>query len=676
MLNTTSDARGLGFPTAQADGSAFFASELLLSDHSLDGMLRQMSEEVSKITEFPVVTVQLYDASRRKVVYKGLWGVPEAEQLAVELPVDTIPYGAVIRGGMPQIQVGGVAADDRILGWMMLQTVVCVPIKTSQHVIGTMSLGHPDAVPIQEDLIGRVEGLLRMAAMVIERKQAERTLKEAERFLQAALDSLSANVAILDSDGVILSVNQSWKQFGSENQLTQPHHSVGINYLEVCDTAEGDWADEAATVARGIRDVIVNRRNEFYIEYPCHSPTEKRWFTMRATRFNWAGYIRVIVSHQNVTELKQTAERLRESEKQVRTILNKVVDGILTTDAYGVIQAINPAGAQIFGYEPMEVIGCNINILAPEGGRSDHPLNHLASHANRQRLEMTGVRHDGSKFPMYLAVSEACFGEQVIFTAIIQDLTERKRSEAERVEKERLHVALEKEKELRELKSRFVSTISHELRTPLSAIMLASDMLIKFGDLATADEKAEYLDTIRTQTTHLAEMVGDVLRLSKTDTTGPDFKPEWTSLEIVCRAIIDEVKQTTRADHEIVFVSKQRPIYAHVDPKLLRHALVNLLQNAVKYSPAGGAVRMELSRKRGQVTIRISDQGIGIPAADMPNLFTPFHRAGNTDDIVGTGLGLYIARQAVELHQGRIEAASEIGVGTTFTITLPIMLPN
>lgn len=674
MLNASSEARGIPYPSLPSDGSAFLASELLLSDQSLDRLLRQVSEEVSRITDFPVVTVQLYDPSRRKVIYKGLWGIPESDQqIAVELPIDVIPYGAVIRQGMPQIQTGGVAADDRILGWLMLQTVVCMPIKSSHHVVGTVSLGHPEPVQIEDSLLGKVEGLLRLAALVIERKQAEKTLKEAERFLQSALDSLSANVAILDSEGFVLSVNYAWRQFGSENHFTDRRYGIGTNYLDVCDAAQGDWSDEAATVARGIRDVIGSRRSEFYLEYPCHSPEQKRWFTMRATRFDWAGYVRVIVSHQNVTDLKQTAERLRESEQQVRTILNNVVDGILTTDENGIIEAINPAGAQIFGYAPMEIIGCNINVLLPEMRGGVHPLANLAASSDGQRLELMGRRHDGSKFPMYVAVSEARFGERCLYTAIIQDLTERKRAEAERVEKERLHVALEKEKELRELKNSFVSTISHELRTPLSAIMLASDMLYKFGDLATPDEKKEYLETIKAQTAYLAEMVSDVMRLSKSDIMGPDFKPEWLSLEVVCRGIVDEVKRVHRTRHDIVFVSKQRPIHANVDPKLLRHALINLLQNAIKYSPDGGEVRMEMSRKRGQVIIRVSDQGIGIPPEDLDNLFTPFHRASNTEAIVGTGLGLYIAKQAVELHQGRIAVESEVGVGTTFTIYLPIM---
>lgn len=674
MLNASSDARSPGRFTSTTDDGAYFASELLLTDTSLDSVLRQMSEEVSRITAFPVVTVQLYDPSRRKVLYKGPWGVPEANQhIAVELPIDGTHYGSVIHQGLPQIQVGPIPPDDEILGWLMLQTVVCIPIKGSQRVIGTMSLGHQERVEIDETLLGRVEGLLRLAALIIERKQAEHTLKEAERFLQSALNSLSANVAILDSEGVIVSVNQAWRSFANENEYASPRYGVGTNYLQICDLAAGDWADEAPSVAQGIREVIAGRQDEFYLEYPCHSPSEKRWFTMRATRFDWAGYVRVIVSHQNITTLKQTAERLRESEQQVRMILDNVVDGILTTDEYGIILAINPAGADIFGYPPAEIIGQSISILAPEAENGKHPLRNLSKHVNQRRLEMTGERADGSTFPLYLAVSEMHVGEQRMYTAIIQDLTERKRAEAARVEKERLHVALDKEKELRELKSRFVSTLSHELRTPLSAIMLASDMLTKFGDLASPEETAEYLDTIQTQTKHLAEMVNDVLRLSKAETTGPDFEPEWVSVEVACRAIVEEVQQTHRTDHEIVFVSKQRPIHANVDTKLLRHALSNLLSNAIKYSPDGGEVRLELSRRRGQVILRVIDQGIGIPAEDLHNLFTPFQRAGNTDTIDGTGLGLYIARQAIELHQGRITVESTVGVGTTFTIFLPMM---
>jgi PAS domain S-box-containing protein len=490
--------------------------------------------------------------------------------------------------------------------------------------------------------------------------------------LLSALNSLSANIALLDSDGVIMAVNDAWREFAADNQYSNSSYGVGLNYLAMCDNAVGEWAGDARRTAAGIRAVIAGEQNEFYLEYPCHSPDRMRWFTMRATRFEWAGSARAIVAHQDVTVLKETTLRLNETERHMKTIVDHVVDGILTLDEAGVIQAINPAGAQIFGYQAAEIVGQPIHVLALDGQRQRHPLNNLAVYADRQRLELTGLRHDGSTFPMDLAVSAIPLDGRCMYTAIIQDLTDRKLAEAERVEKERLHVALDKEKELRALKSRFVSMISHEIRAPLSAIMLAGDMLTKFGDLAPPEERADYLDTIKTQSEHLADLVNDVLRLSKIESTGPDFKPETVSVEVICRTIIDELDQRYQ-DRDIVFVSKQRPIHADIDTKLLRHALSNLLTNAIKYSPEGSEVRLELSRKRGQVFINVMDRGIGIPEEDLAQLFEPFHRATNAEDITGTGLGLYIAKQAVELHQGAIAVESKVGRGTTFTITLPMM---
>jgi signal transduction histidine kinase len=263
-------------------------------------------------------------------------------------------------------------------------------------------------------------------------------------------------------------------------------------------------------------------------------------------------------------------------------------------------------------------------------------------------------------------------GKRRLFTAIVQDLTERKRAEAERLERERLRVALEKEKELREVKTRFVSTLSHELRTPLAAIRLAGDMLLKFGDRATPDERLEYLDTILTQTGYLTDMVSDILHLSQTETIGLDFNPKPTSMEVFCRRVVKDMEAVSRGSHDLSFISRQRPVYAMVDEKLLYHALTNLLTNAMKYSPEGSEVRLELSRKLNTIRIRVTDYGIGIPENDQERLFEPFHRAGNVNGVNGTGLGLYIARQAVEAHKGKITVESRIGTGTTFSVFLPV----
>lgn len=495
---------------------------------------------------------------------------------------------------------------------------------------------------------------------------------EAEHFVQSALDALSAHIAILNDSGTIIGVNAAWRRFADENNFNDSTYGIGTNYLAVCDRAAERKSADAPQVAKGIREVITRRRDEYSLEYPCHSPTERRWFVVRVSRFDWYGETRVIVAHQNVSELKNAQLMLADSQRRLQAIFDHVSNGILTVDKSGQIESANPMAARIFGYDINDLLGLHIrDLLAETNHLGDfRQLNGNIGH------EIWGRRKDGSTFPMFFAMNEIQLDNSgpnhKLYTCIILDITERKRMEAELIEKERIAVALEKERELRDLKNRFLSMMSHELRTPLSSIQLSHDMLLQYGDRASAEEKAQYLDNIRLQVEHLSEMVRDVITLSRTETEALHFKPEETDLITYCRGIFEEFYLVHHKTHQLDFVCDQRRITARIDKKLLRRALTNLLSNAIKYSPQGGQVLFRLSKTDDKVIIRIQDSGIGIPEEDQARVFEPFHRAVNVDNLPGTGLGLAIAKQSIELHSGIIHFESCVGHGTTFIIELPL----
>ncbi|MBZ0296955.1 MAG: PAS domain S-box protein, partial [Anaerolineae bacterium] len=288
---------------------------------------------------------------------------------------------------------------------------------------------------------------------------------EAEKFVLSALDAMSAHIAILDENGNILQVNEAWRNFAQDNHYQDTNYGIGLNYLDVCDRA-GATLRDAATVAQGIRSVMQQQINEFYLEYPCHTPQERRWYVVRVTRFEWYGNIRLIVAHQNVTELKKIQIKLEENQARTQAILDNVVDGIITLDGKGMIETANRMAESIFEYEHDELVGKHIeDLIADEyhiasGGYTTEFLVNL----NKMGYEVLGRRKDGSQFPMYIALSKMETDRRTIFTGIVQDITERKRLEAEIIERERLSIALEKERELRMLKDRFMSMMSHELR--------------------------------------------------------------------------------------------------------------------------------------------------------------------------------------------------------------------
>lgn len=496
-------------------------------------------------------------------------------------------------------------------------------------------------------------------------------LSEAEGFVKAALDGLTAHVAILDETGAIIHVNKAWQQFADVNGFSDPLYGIGTNYLVICERAN---TPDSKAVAAGIRQVMNHQRDEFYLEYPCHSPDERRWYVVRVTRFVWNNSVRLIVAHQNVTELKNVQLELQSSKRRLEAILDNLADGVVTFDRYGRIDTLNPAGAAIFGYDRQELVGQHIRCLIPalDEQPENNGLDKLLARLTTQGEEIVGRRKDGTLFPMYFAVNRLKIDNKPIYTGIIQDYTERKFLEAQLLEKERLNVALEKERELRDLKNRFISMMSHELRTPLGAIQLANSMLRNYSERMTDQEKRESYDTIDTQVERLAEMINDVTTISKTDFTGAEFTPEIIDVETYLRDIIEEIQLAYRMQCCIEFHGMNRRIEAPVDRKLLRRAITNLLTNAIKYSPEGAPIDIDLACDGEEAVIRVRDEGIGIPEEDVKRLFEPFHRASNVGSIQGTGLGLAITRQAVELHGGTISVDSQVGKGTTFTVRLPL----
>jgi len=240
---------------------------------------------------------------------------------------------------------------------------------------------------------------------------------------------------------------------------------------------------------------------------------------------------------------------------------------------------------------------------------------------------------------------------------------------------EEMRKAMEKEKELNELKSRFVTMVSHEYRTPLSTILFSAGLLEKYGFQWSEEKKQTHLQRIQTAVIQMRALLEDVLLIGKAEAEQIKFKPELMDLEKFCREIVEEEQE--RALNQRIITLKMTDLglsKVWMDEKLLRHILSNLLSNAVKYSPTDSVVELELAclDDDSAACFRIKDRGIGIPVADKERLFEMFHRGKNVGNIPGTGLGLAIVKRAVDLHEGEMTVESEEGVGTTFLVRLPL----
>lgn len=496
-------------------------------------------------------------------------------------------------------------------------------------------------------------------------------IEHSDHFVQSALDALSAHIALLDESGQIIGVNASWRRFADGNDLHDPTYGIGTNYLQVCEEAEGRHSKEAPLVAKAIREIFAGKRDEFYLEYPCHSKFERRWFILHITRFYWNGATRLILAHQNITELKRVQIELDDSRKRIEAILDNVANGIMTISARGRLESVNPAAAEIFGYDVESLVGQSITTLFAEPHRLLPIYKLIGMLLNSNHREVIGQRADGSQFPMYFAANEIHLGNRRLFTGIVQDLTDHKQMENETLERERLSLALAKERELRDFKTRFISMMSHEVRTPLSSILLSSDMLRLYADKVEPNEREMYLDNIRTQVDYLTTLVREMVAVSGSDANRLLFSPQMTDVVTLAQQIVDEYKMLYNHSHEVLFNTNAEHIEALLDLKLVRQILNNLISNAVKYTPPGAHVEVDLIRQNGSIVMKVTDSGPGIPEADVPLLFEPFHRGSNARSVPGTGLGLTIVKQSVELHNGRIEVDTAPNQGTTFTIVLP-----
>lgn len=424
----------------------------------------------------------------------------------------------------------------------------------------------------------------------------------------------------------------------------------------------------------------------------------------------------------DISDLKRAEKAVLDSQRQLDAIINNAVDGIITINERGIMQIVNPAAAQLFGYKPEELIGQNVGVITPSPHKTQHDsyINKYIATGERKIIgigrEVVGQRKDGSMFPCLLSVSEINMGNSRLFAGMIHDLTEQKAHEAdikrlnselekrveERTEKlvevinkhlatnealkkeiqERKAVeaalqksqaevrnALEKERELNELKSRFVSMASHEFRTPLSTILTSASLIGRYNDAGTEEKRAKHINRIKSAVGNLTGILNDFLSLSKLEEGKFENQPETFDLEELVLKTIDEIKLITKPNQTIIY-QHEGSNEVTLDRKFSRNICINLLSNAIKYSEKDIFINTSITPKRIQIVVK--DQGIGIPKEEQEYLFTRFFRAKNATNIQGTGLGLNIVRKYLELMNGSITFESELQVGTTFTITFPL----
>jgi PAS domain S-box-containing protein len=390
----------------------------------------------------------------------------------------------------------------------------------------------------------------------------------------------------------------------------------------------------------------------------------------------------------------QELELLR---RQHQLILNAVGEGVYGLDLDGHVTFVNPAAAAMIDWPVEELIGKSMHAVLhhshADGShyqREDCPIYQAFQDGSTRRVaDEVFWRKDGTSFPVeYISTPMHDEDGQLVGAVVtFRDITQRRWAEAilQRTNEElehkvqqrtaKLRQANQQLRELSEMRSRFVAMVCHEFRNPLNNIALSVSSLNRYETQLSSAEKADYLLAINDNVERMTQMIDDILVIGKIEAKVLEVAPQPLELVTFCRSLLAE-REYQRSSAPIEFNCRSRQLRAHLDERLLRSILSNLLSNAMRYTPDENLIRLKLAKRQDTLILQVEDEGMGIPQADKRQLFEPFHRGRNVSNIPGTGLGLSIVKQFVDLQQGTLKVVSKVGQGSTFTVRLPLNLPT
>ena len=381
-----------------------------------------------------------------------------------------------------------------------------------------------------------------------------------------------------------------------------------------------------------------------------------------------AGILSFVANHvSSAIERYQALDELRKSEERYRTVIEKVGVGVVVVQDGRMVFA-NPSLVRIVGH-PLDYL------LSQPFNATVHPDDMPAMverHERRLRGEpvesMYGFRvvtQQGEVRSLELSAVKIEWSKRDATLIFVVDATARLQAE------QTMRLTLQRQTEINDMKSRFISVASHEFRTPLAFILSSAELLKYYGNRLPEAEKQEVISTIENGVQRMTGMLDRVLLLGKVEAEMLEFKPRQIDIAALCSSLAEDAR-IQHAQSEVVLNTRFTglPETGLYDEKLLRHIIGNLLSNAIKYSPKGAQVEFRVFAADGKMVFEVADQGIGIPAEEIPHLFEWFHRASNVGNIQGTGLGLAIVKSSVDLHGGSMSVSSVPDQGSCFTVTI------
>ncbi|MES2766872.1 MAG: PAS domain S-box protein [Bacteroidota bacterium] len=606
-------------------------------------------------------------------------------------------------------------------------------------------------------------------------------------FFKALLDNTRDVIAVLDKNGMLSYISPSVEPMLGYSQK----ELVGKSFLDLI------HVDDKSRISNGLKNLLKTSGEAGYATFRCLDKAG----TYLSIEGSYRDLLKdiavrgIILNMRNITESERAAEALRQSEARYRTVAETASDAIVSVDHNSTILFANRSTEKIFGYRIEELIGNNLTILMPEYLRAlhnegmEHHIHTGEKHIPWEAVAVPGLHKDGYEIPLEISFGKFVDNGNHIFTGIIRDVSERRRTEDElalrdnaidmasegmmitdaqnpenpliyvnhgfeqitgyskeevlgkngkflegpetspeavaeiyriiaeqragKVEilnyrkdgttfwnllsltplvnsqgivtnyiavqtditerkrtEEQIKIAFEKEKELSEMKSHFITTASHEFRTPLSAIISSAEILEYYSEKLSEDKRLLHLKKIQTAAKMITNILEEILAYNKADSGKYICQPTEINVTELCKSIIEDTLQNS-TQHTISFKNLTDTDVAVLDGDMLRLLLDNLLSNAVKFSKTESTTHLTVLKENNKYVFTVEDEGIGIPPSDIERITEPFHRGTNAGNIQGTGLGLAIVKRMIDLHKGSLEIVSVVGEGTKVIVTLP-----
>jgi PAS domain S-box-containing protein len=492
-------------------------------------------------------------------------------------------------------------------------------------------------------------------------------LRQREAFTKTVLDSSPEQMCVLDAQGVVVSVNQAWVRFAMDNGAREgTAEPVGISYRAICSAAEGECGGEEGPAAwQGIADVLAGLSHHFTLDYPCDSPTERRWFQMNVYPMQ-APCEGAVVLHTNITARKLAELALQASEQRYRTVLDGQTDLICRFKVDGTIVFVNAAFCDFFGKPADTLIGHRWQpvVVAEDLPQVQAALARVSPESPVVTIE-NRVHARGGELRWGQFVNRAFFdehGQLIEFQVVARDVTERRRLD-ERLAQKSEDLA----RSNRDLE-RFAYVAAHDLQEPLRMVNSYGQLLIRRygGQLDT--EAQEFLNFMVDGGRRAQALIRALLTLAQLDTQAQPMQA--VALDEVLDHVLVQLRQLIGSSGAAITRDALPTVTG--DARQLGQLLSNLIVNAIKFrASAAPELHVGASRSKGCWYITVSDNGIGIAAQYFDRIFVIFQRLNLRSEHEGTGIGLAICQRVVERHGGKIGVASEPGRGSIFHFTLP-----